>query len=176
MGSNNNISAGKTGILGLLVALLLLLAPAAAHAGELNDQAWVKQGLNAAYKHWGAWPAACTSIRVASATPDESEDALARVIWVPTIERPLTPDGCQILVNKTYLPVAPAYNGPEFCTVIVHEFGHLLGWAHPDDPSPLARPSSDPVMRHDIGDYIAPECKPVKAKVRKTRARKAVRR
>jgi hypothetical protein len=160
--------------LALVVAsLLLALAPAGASAylspGEPVADPQVDGWVAVARATWGAEPACPEGVRLdrAQRLPDAG-------LWAAA-EMP----GCHISLDPDFYPAPALWTataagraqwGEQMCNVVVHEWGHLLGHAHVDDPHDLMAA---------VVPRVVPACRaaapPVVAKTPAPRARRSAR-
>jgi hypothetical protein len=113
-----------------------------------------------AVAYWGVDP--CGG-QVTIVWTDQDPDLNATAVWgnaVGDYTDALSNDQCQIRFNPEV-----AFTWPKFCTVMVHEYGHLAGHDHSDDPrdvmyplymgpigvcapaAPLAKPATKPATK-----------------------------
>jgi hypothetical protein len=128
----------------LAVALVALRTPAPASAGELATAPAVKDArvtawLGNAQRVWNAAPACPGGVRV------------IRAQWLddPAVWAAAEQPGCTIALDPDFYP-APARADratweSQMCSVLAHEWGHLLGQAHSTDSRSLMYPSVDTV-------------------------------
>lgn len=116
------------------LALLLLASPAAAHRAQAPSARWPagSPGMDAARsiaaEHWGQAP--CGG-HVSVRWGVEPRRFNAITSWsspIPATNDPQDNDRCRIVFNST-----EAFSWPKFCTVVAHEYGHLLGLGHTAD-------------------------------------------
>jgi hypothetical protein len=140
----------------LLAYLALALAPAAAHAAAAQgaQQRWPTDGpafqtaRQVAVEHWGMEPCA-GDVEVAWGKLAADQNAAAT--WMNQFRDygdPAHNTDCAVLFNT-----AQDWDWPKLCTIFVHEFGHLAGYAHSADP--------DDVMFADYLGRNLPECESV---------------
>ncbi|MDE3069164.1 MAG: hypothetical protein KGJ43_00350 [Acidobacteriota bacterium] len=121
-----------------VLGLVLLLAPQPAAAAAPRA---VASALQAARSYWHAAPCAGkTAVRWSSDPPASPVAGTEVVAWV-TFETPRGPESfaaapadftaCTVHVSRARWadPAAGAADYPRFCQMMVHEVGHLLGWA-----------------------------------------------
>ena len=120
----------------LLLTLLCVLAlPASAGAsGDPDRDPLVRHWLSVAKDHWDRSPACLGGVGVVSAWWLRGQSS-----WAFS-----SPDGCWIALNPD---AYPAPDGADrltwqtaMCSVVVHEWGHLLGVPHSSDPASLMHP------------------------------------
>jgi hypothetical protein len=110
-------------------------APVAA-ASTIGDPARdprVAAWLRAALDHWGASPV-CPAVRA------------VRAQWLadPGVWAAAAPGGCEIALDPDFYPapadLAGSWYDAAMCSVVAHEWGHLLGYPHSPDPADLMSP------------------------------------
>ena len=119
----------------LAVAATLLVAAPSAHAAQSPPQRWpidgpaLQQARQIAVDHWAINPCnGDVAITWAQLAPDEN----GRATWVNPFHDYGDPAGntkCAVALNTRQ-----DWTWPKLCTVLTHEFGHLAGNAHSDDP------------------------------------------
>ena len=116
------------------VASLASIAPTAsattpAQQWPVNGPA-MRQARQIAVQHWGMNP--CNG-EVAITWSKLAADENATSTWVNPFHDYGDPKGnslCSVAFN-----ISQDWDWPKFCTVFVHEFGHLAGNPHSDDPN-----------------------------------------
>jgi hypothetical protein len=160
-----------------LACVLALATPAVARAdhGKPYTNRTLAQYLEIAEAHWGAPAPTCTAadgqvIPVHVALFDNPDPKVTA-----TAEQP----GCRIWLDRDWWP-APASRID--CTIIAHEWGHLLGRAHSHDQNDLMFPeplSGAPgcwvfTPRIALGSAIVESSRPARRALRRgRRARRA---
>ena len=111
-------------LIALFAFAMALTAPAAARAdhGQPFSDPDVEAYLEIARDHWGMTPSACDVHVVLHDNPNPDV--------VATAEQP----GCRMWLDRDWWP-APASRMA--CTIIAHEWGHLLGFGHSADRGDL---------------------------------------
>ena len=121
----------RSALWAVAVAAVALALPVTAYAGEtpfLDDDLATYFGI--AREHWGGPIPACvangvTTIPAHAVLYDDPDPSVAA-----RAEQP----GCRLWVDRgNWRRLAPV----EACMIVVHEWGHLLGHGHSDDPSDL---------------------------------------
>jgi hypothetical protein len=119
----------------LAMATTLLVAAPTASASLSAAQRWpvdgpaMQQARQIAIAHWGMSP--CNGdvpVAWARLAPDEN----GRATWTNPFHDYGDPAGntrCSVALNT-----AQDWTWPKLCTVLTHEFGHLAGNSHSDDP------------------------------------------
>jgi hypothetical protein len=89
-----------------------------------------------AVQHWG-WAPCGGNVSINWTTLDPSLNALS-TWWNPIAAygNPQANADCQIALNESQ-----SFDWPMFCTILVHEFGHLTGHQHVADPSDVMYPT-----------------------------------
>ena len=100
-----------------LILALALLAPATA------DDRWprVERAKAVAINYWGQ-PAQCPHVWAMRADTLTNPGAAAEA------------GGCSIYFLRGWWALSPRASFARFCSVYLHEWGHLLGQSHSDDP------------------------------------------
>jgi hypothetical protein len=140
----------------LLAYLALALAPAAATAAAAQGapQRWPTDGpvfqaaRQVAVAHWGMSPCAGS---VSVSWGALAAGANAEAAWTNQFRDYGDPEhntNCSVTFNASQ-----DWDWPKLCTVFVHEFGHLAGYAHSTDPND--------VMFGDYSGRNLAECKSV---------------
>jgi hypothetical protein len=117
----------------LLAAVLLALGASGARAapfGPAEEQAYAE-----AEAFWGREPTLCTTIRK-EVVPPGSIDAFGEATM------PTGPMPCELLI-------AEGLSGEFLCSIVRHEYGHLLGLDHPEMMS-LPACGSTGVLGEDV--------------------------
>lgn len=118
----------------LLAAVLLALGAGSAEArpfGQVEEAAYQE-----AAAYWGAMPDLCTSVTKEVVAPgslgvdEKGRDVAARADQPDQIPMP-----CHVWLEEDAL-------GPQLCTTLRHEYGHLLGYGH-EDPALSEMPACD---------------------------------
>jgi hypothetical protein len=135
----------------LAVAVALLTSASTAHAAPSPDKRLPVDGpafqtaRQIAIEHWGMNP--CQGdVDISWGTLPVEENAISS--WVNQYQDYGDPEQntlCEVTFN-----VKQDWDWPKFCTVFVHEFGHLAGHAHSEDP--------DDVMFAYYDGTNVPEC------------------
>lgn len=107
-----------------LAAVLVVLGAGSADGrsfGPVEEAAYQE-----AVTYWGVTPTLCTSVTKEVVAPgslgvdEEGRDVAARADQPDQIPMP-----CHVWVEEDAL-------GPQLCTILRHEYGHLLGYGHED--------------------------------------------
>jgi Matrixin len=138
----------KRPLLGALLACLTLIIAAPA-AAQTTPQSWMDTARQIAEAHWNLDPChGDVSITWAKLPADQN----AVSTWLNQYADYGDPDHntqCGVTFNTRQ-----DWDWPKFCTVFVHEFGHLAGHAHSDNP--------DDVMFAYYTGTSVPECEPAR--------------
>jgi hypothetical protein len=114
------------------VLLCLLGVPATAAASERDRL--VRHWLTIANEHWGRSPACLGGVGVVEAWWLRGSSA-----WAYS-----SSDGCWIALNPDQYPAPPGSDPVPWrtamCTIVAHEWGHLIGVPHSSDPASLMYP------------------------------------
>lgn len=113
-----------------------------------------------AVAHWGTDPCA-GNVAISWGTLPENINAHSD--WFGMLGQPETFINCAIVfnVNADY-----GWDWPKFCTVVEHEFGHLSGHDHVDDPHDIMSPyyvfaspecSTQPIVAASTSTVVAPQ-------------------
>jgi hypothetical protein len=151
--------------------VLLLLAPAAAHAdhGQTVDDPVLAQYMQIAASQWGGQVPHCSGRNGETIAPhavmaDDPDPDVGAWAELP---------GCRMWLDSSQwkLPIQPR---EAHCNLIAHEWGHLVGHDHSDDPDDLMSSSFVPNVVLGCANFKpAPVSKPVPstppAKKRKVR-------
>jgi hypothetical protein len=124
----------------LALSALALLLSASSTAAASADQwtagpAAMRTAKSIATATWGQAPCG-GHVSVAWAPEPESVNGVAS--WntpVPATGNPQDNTGCRIVFSST-----ERFTWPKFCTVVAHEYGHLLGRPHSADGPDLMSP------------------------------------
>jgi hypothetical protein len=114
-------------LLSMFIALLALPMTAHANAPYALDGPELRRALSVADAHWGSRPCAG---QIAMSWVDDPDPGLNAIsYWAAT-----TPynTSCSVTFN-----VNAEWDEAKFCTIVVHELGHLHGRPHVDDPHDL---------------------------------------
>jgi hypothetical protein len=138
----------------LAVAVALLTTASTAYAATAPDKRWpidgpaVQQARNIATQHWGMSP--CQGdVDISWGRLPAAENA--RSTWTNQFADYGDPEHnmlCAVVLNARQ-----DWDWPKLCTVFMHEFGHLAGHEHSEDP--------DDVMFAYYTGTNAPECEAV---------------
>jgi hypothetical protein len=111
-------------LIALFAVAVALAAPSLAHAdhGQPFTDPDVEAYLEIAREHWGMTPAGCAVHVVLHDNPNPDV--------VATAEQP----GCRMWLDRDWWPAPPSRIA---CTIVAHEWGHLLGFGHSDDSNDL---------------------------------------
>jgi hypothetical protein len=118
----------------LLAVVLLALGVSEAHAAPFGPAE--EQAYGEAEAFWGRSPTLCTTIRKEVAPADQ-----LGAFGVATM--PTAPGPCEMVI-------AEGQSGEFLCSIVRHEYGHLLGFDHPEMASLPACGSSG-----TLGENIA---------------------
>jgi hypothetical protein len=142
----------------LAVEAALAAAPAGAHRAPRTPLAIA---LGKAVQMWGVKPCG-GHYRVTLAARPNGEVIAGHARWASPVDfsytdPPLT--GCVMELRASEWSAANVeVNWPQLCTVVLHEWGHLLGHTHSDEGFPnapgMTREQLD-VMRSGKGDYAS---------------------
>jgi hypothetical protein len=128
----------------LLTGLALGAAPAVARAAPSGSPAarypvgspGMSVAITIAQRYWGA--DACGGVVTLSWSTADPPSINARAGWFNPVDFYAAPElnhDCSIVFNaNAWLP------WPRFCTVVVHEWGHLTGHPHSADPNDVMAP------------------------------------
>jgi hypothetical protein len=109
------------------------LAHAAAGADPATDSQ-IAHWLAVAQAHWGAAPNCPNGISIQRAQwlPDPN-------VWAAAVQ-----GGCTVAFDPDFYPAPAGYDQGWYraamCSVVAHEWGHLLGYGHVADPNSLMNP------------------------------------
>jgi Matrixin len=133
-------------LVGALLACLTLIITTTPAAAQSAPQAWTNQARQIADAHWGFDP--CHGdIAISWGTLPADQNAISS--WLNQHADYGDPDNntqCSVVFNTLQ-----DWDWPKFCTVFVHEFGHLAGNPHSDDPD-------DVMFAYYTGTHL-PACK-----------------
>jgi hypothetical protein len=133
--------------IGTLLACLTTLLVAVPAAAQTAPADWLPQARQLADQHWGFDP--CQGdVTVTWATLPATQNAVST--WLnPNRDYgdPAHNTQCSVTFNTRQ-----DWDWPKFCTIAIHEFGHLAGNPHSSDPD-------DVMFAYYVGTN-APECKP----------------
>jgi hypothetical protein len=111
-----------------------LAQAAAASAADPANDPQIAQWMATAQAYWGAAPSCPDGISIQRAQwlPDPN-------VWAAAVQ-----GGCAVAFDPDFYP-APADYDPGWyqaamCSVVAHEWGHLLGYGHVADPNNLMNP------------------------------------
>jgi hypothetical protein len=110
------------------------LAQAAAGGADPATDPQIAQWLQAAQGYWGAAPNCPNGISIQRAQwlPDPN-------VWAAAVQ-----GGCSMAFDPDFYPAPADYAAGWYraamCSVVAHEWGHLLGYGHVADPSNLMNP------------------------------------
>ena len=152
-------------------ALTLLVAPAArADHGQTVEDPVLAQYMQIAAAHWGGQVPQCTGRSGEPITPhavmgDDPDPAVGAWAELP---------GCRIWLDSSQwrLPIQP---NESFCNLISHEWGHLLGHDHSDDPNDLMSSSWVPRVVSGCASFKPQQAPRPAASVPPAKKRKKVR-
>jgi hypothetical protein len=106
----------------------------AAGAPNPSTDPQIATWLQIAQAHWGAGPNCPDGISISRAQwlPDPG-------VWAAAVQ-----GGCAMAFDPDFYPAPPQYDPAwwraAMCSVVAHEWGHLLGYGHVNDPSNLMNP------------------------------------
>jgi Matrixin len=107
---------------------------AAAGAPNPATDPQIASWLQIAQSHWGAGPNCPDGIDITRAQwlPDPG-------VWAAAVQ-----GGCALAFDPDFYPAPPQYDPAwwqaAMCSVVAHEWGHLLGYGHVNDPNSLMNP------------------------------------
>ena len=131
--------------IGALLACLITLIAASSAAAQTAPQAWMDNARAMADQHWGFDP--CQGdVTITWAKLPADQNAVST--WLNPHADYGDPDHntqCTVTFNARQ-----DWDWPKLCTIAIHEFGHLAGHAHSDDPN-------DVMFAYYVGTN-APEC------------------
>lgn len=110
------------------------LAQAAATAADPAIDPQIAQWMTIAQGYWGATPSCPDGISIQRAQwlPDPN-------VWAAAVQ-----GGCAVAFDPDFYPAPADYDRRWYqaamCSVVAHEWGHLLGYGHVADPSNLMNP------------------------------------
>lgn len=120
-----------------VVAALALAAPASAAPVSRSE---IHKAQRVALDYWHATPCGGTRIAFGWGDYEPTNNAMSwwenrrspNSLWrFPRLNR-----ACEVDFNRN-----ASWDWPKACTVMVHEYGHLLGHQHSDDPADVMFPS-----------------------------------
>ncbi len=115
-------------------AMRVHLAQAPATTADPATDPQIAQWLGLARAYWNASPNCPQGISLvrAESLPDPG-------VWAAAV-----PGGCEIAFDPDFYPAPAGYDRAwwqaAMCSVVAHEYGHLLGYGHVADPSNLMNP------------------------------------
>ena len=137
------------GLVTLALGLALILAPPA-HAAAVQDVTRapvVQRDLQLAGAYWQTWPTCAVRVVVGPMTTALGNGGVSVApadVWAETVD-----GSCLITLSRSLWSVRRA-QPRAFCTVIAHEYGHVLGY--PDS-------AFQPLMNFDLTQNHDPLCK-----------------
>jgi hypothetical protein len=194
-GRRRTLSLAHGRRLGVLICVLAFAYSAMAPAGRADvaaapsvtfalGSAAMQQAERLAVAHWGV-PVCGGVVDIKWTTLDSPINATSS--WLATdpnapFADPANNTQCEIDLN-----IAQSFDWPKFCTVVIHEFGHLTGHEHSPDPNDIMSPyytqpapectdgSSAPDVAVPVSSASTTTTQPVSAPSRRStmRARKA---
>jgi hypothetical protein len=131
---------------GTLLACLVSLIVAVPAAAQTAPDGWVATARQLADRHWGLDPCG-GDVTITWGKLPPQQNAVST--WLNPHEDygdPANNTQCSVTFNTKQ-----DWDWPKFCTIAIHEFGHLAGNPHSDDP--------DDVMFAYYAGTNAPECR-----------------
>src|SRR3954453_21766288 len=151
----------------------LAQAQAAPNADPAADPQ-IAQWLQGAQAHWGAAPNCPSGL------------SIQRAQWLadPNVWAAAVQGGCALAFDPDFYPAPAEYDSGWYaaamCSVVAHEWGHLLGYGHVSDPNNLMNPVTPinivggcPTWGLPSATLAPPASTPVQTPKRKKPARKA---